>query len=299
MGERNSVVETAVKRTSWGKSRNELLCRFHNSGGLHRISGDALLETRILTHEGNHDDSRLIDNSTCDVDVNANHIPEPRDAMHGNGIPGVVEGRRLDACRRDCSRGSPKPLNAMHGIVVTGVANRCNCHTIRSTLGVNINGANTDIADPPPYCHTFKANTPSSQRSREAAIAYLKEACKLVKRNTKHNRDKNANKKKFKQKIFLKDVKPPSNLASNTNINFLTIEEMTKRIVVCDVGKTDNDGIQPLEKDIYCLKICNGDLWVADTLNASLGLHHIPTSDIFSTFILLPRNESLQILSNS
>ena len=83
------------------------------------------------------------------------------------------------------------------------------------------------------------------------------------------------------------------------NINFLTIEEMTKRIVVCDGGKTDNDGIRPLEKDIYCLKIRNGDLWVADTLNASLGLHHIPTSDIFSTFIHLPRNESLQILSNS
>jgi hypothetical protein len=123
MGERNSVVETAVKRTSWGKSRNELLCCFHNSGGLHRISGDALLETRILTHEGNHDNSRLIDNSTCDVDVNANHIPEPRDAMHGNGIPGIVEGCRLDARRRDGSRGSSEPLNAMHGIVVTGVAN--------------------------------------------------------------------------------------------------------------------------------------------------------------------------------
>jgi len=74
---------------------------------------------------------------------------------------------------------------------------------------------------------------------------------------------------------------------------------MTNRIVVCDGGKTENDGIQPLEKDIYCLKIRNGDLWVADTLNASLGLHHIPTSDIFLTFIRLPRNESLQILSNS
>ncbi len=61
MGEVNSVVETAVERTSWGKSRNEVLCRFHNSGGLHHISGDAPLETRILTHEGNHVNSRIIE----------------------------------------------------------------------------------------------------------------------------------------------------------------------------------------------------------------------------------------------
>ena len=48
MSFRNSVVENAVERNSWGKSRDELLCRFHNSGGLHRISGDAPLETQIL-----------------------------------------------------------------------------------------------------------------------------------------------------------------------------------------------------------------------------------------------------------
>ena len=124
MGEVNSVVETAVKRTSWGKSRNELLCCFHNSAGLHRISGDAPLETRILTHEGNHVDSRIIDNSTCGVDVNAKHKPEDCNAMHCNSIPGVVKKLRLDG---------------------------------RSTSGIKFNGANTDIVDPPPYCHIFKA----------------------------------------------------------------------------------------------------------------------------------------------
>ena len=242
MSEVNSVVETAVERTSWGKSRNELLCRFHNSGGLHRISGDAPLETRILTHEENHVNSRIID------------------------IPGVVNKLQLDG---------------------------------RSTSGIKINGANTDVADPPPYCHIFKANSPSSKRTCIAAIAYHKEACKLVKRNTKNRRVKNANKKNFKRKYFLKNVKLPSSLASNKNINFLTIEEIKERIVVCDGGNTDNDGMQPLEKDIYCLKIRNGDLWVADTLNASTGLHYISTSESYSTFIRLPRNESLQILSDS
>ncbi len=78
MGEVNSVVETAVERTSWGKSRNELLCRFHNSGGLHRISGDAPLETRILTHEENHINSRIID------------------------IPGVVNKLQLDGRSTSC-----------------------------------------------------------------------------------------------------------------------------------------------------------------------------------------------------
>jgi hypothetical protein len=40
-----SVVEDAVERNSWGKSRCEQICRFPNTGGLRRTSGDAPLET--------------------------------------------------------------------------------------------------------------------------------------------------------------------------------------------------------------------------------------------------------------
>jgi hypothetical protein len=43
-----SVVEDAVERNSWGKSRCEQMCRFPNTGGLHRTSGDAPLETPTL-----------------------------------------------------------------------------------------------------------------------------------------------------------------------------------------------------------------------------------------------------------
>jgi hypothetical protein len=43
-----SVVEDAVELNSWGKSRCEQMCRFPNTGGLHRISGDAPLETPTL-----------------------------------------------------------------------------------------------------------------------------------------------------------------------------------------------------------------------------------------------------------
>ena len=43
-----SVVEVAIARNSWGKSRCEQMCRFPNTGGLHRTSGDAPLETPTL-----------------------------------------------------------------------------------------------------------------------------------------------------------------------------------------------------------------------------------------------------------
>jgi hypothetical protein len=43
-----SVVEDAIEHTSWGKSRCERMCCFPNTGGLHRTSGDAPLETPTL-----------------------------------------------------------------------------------------------------------------------------------------------------------------------------------------------------------------------------------------------------------
>jgi len=42
-----SVVEDAIEHNSWGKSRCEQMCRFPNTGGLHRTSGDAPLETPL------------------------------------------------------------------------------------------------------------------------------------------------------------------------------------------------------------------------------------------------------------
>ncbi len=45
------VVEEAVERNSWGKSRSDWMCRFPNTGGLHRTSGDAPFETQNFTHD--------------------------------------------------------------------------------------------------------------------------------------------------------------------------------------------------------------------------------------------------------
>jgi hypothetical protein len=47
---KGNVVEGAVERTSWGKSRCDWMCCFPNTGGLHRTSGNAPLETATLEH---------------------------------------------------------------------------------------------------------------------------------------------------------------------------------------------------------------------------------------------------------
>jgi hypothetical protein len=62
-----SVVEDAVERNSWGKSRCEQMCHFPNTGGLHRTSGDAPLETpalwdpELITRGGMHEGSVVED----------------------------------------------------------------------------------------------------------------------------------------------------------------------------------------------------------------------------------------------
>ena len=44
------VVETAVERNSWGKSRGDRMCRFPKTGGLHHTDGNAPLDTPNMSH---------------------------------------------------------------------------------------------------------------------------------------------------------------------------------------------------------------------------------------------------------
>jgi hypothetical protein len=44
------VIEDTIEPVSWEKSGCEWMCRFPNTGGLHRTSGDAPLETHNLIH---------------------------------------------------------------------------------------------------------------------------------------------------------------------------------------------------------------------------------------------------------
>jgi hypothetical protein len=51
-------------------------------------------------------------------------------------------------------------------------------------------------------------------------------------------------------------------------------------------------------KSVPYLQIRDGDLWVADTVNASIGLHFILPGESLPVFIHLPRDESLGIMNN-
>jgi len=64
-----SVVEDAIERNSWGKSRCEQMCCFPITGGLHRTSGDAPLDTPTLQHPSSILQAELITHGTREGSV--------------------------------------------------------------------------------------------------------------------------------------------------------------------------------------------------------------------------------------
>jgi hypothetical protein len=118
-----------------------------------------------------------------------------------------------------------------------------------------------------------KSYTPSSRRTQVVACAYKNKSHKSTSWMTKHKRCTDANRKLYKHVKYLKDVQV-CNVASNRKVQFMTSDSIRKKIVVCDGGDTADDAIQPNSScsGIYCLCIRDGNLWVADTINASLGL---------------------------
>jgi len=83
-----------------------------------------------------------------------------------------------------------------------------------------------------------------------------------------------------------------------SNVKCLSLNELRINIVVCDGGDTDSDAIKDTYV-IHCLRVREGDLWVTDTVNGSLGLHYIvPGGDNSPVFICLPREESINIIKH-
>jgi hypothetical protein len=80
----------------------------------------------------------------------------------------------------------------------------------------------------------------------------------------------------------------------------MSLDYIRKNIVVCDGGDTTSDAIKNTLafKIVYYLRIRDGDLWLADTTNASIDLHYILPGDSSPMFICLPRDESLGIMNN-
>jgi hypothetical protein len=206
------VVETAVERNSWGKSRGGRMCRFPNTGGLHHTSRNAPLDTRIMSHN--------------------------KDRL------GTHTGTKLTYAKSMIAPGTTvAPI--IHDFELT-------THS--------------------PWCHVNKSQTPSSKRTRVAASAFKDQSHKLASRTIKHTRCTNADRKRYKQVRFLKEVQV-CNIASTNNVKYLTADNIKHHIVVCDGGDTIDDAIQPdiIRSDVQVLRIRNGDLWVADTGNATLG----------------------------
>ena len=124
------------------------------------------------------------------------------------------------------------------------------------------------LQDPVPvWCHVHKSNSSSSKQSQVAAVTYKNINHEMVRRSTRHKRSLNENKKCHKQILKLKDV------VVNSNVRCLSLDELRNKIVVCDGGATDSDAIKDTS-GILCLRVLKGDIWVADTVNGSLGLRY-------------------------
>jgi hypothetical protein len=90
-------------------------------------------------------------------------------------------------------------------------------------------------------------------------------------------------------------------VVSKWEIQFLTVDFIKENILVCDGGDTTSEAIRKnlSVSNIHSLRIINGDLWVADTTNASIGLRLIlPGVTSSPVFIRLLRGVSLDIMNN-
>ena len=162
---------------------------------------------------------------------------------------------------------------------------------------------NNDFLQVPAWCHVFKSKSPSSTRTRVAAVAYLKNRCEYNEYSIKHHRTNhkrylNSHRKQKRQRKYLKDIKLTNRCICISRS--MTSEYIANNVVICDGGNLTSTVSDKLRKDrnIHVLKISNSDLWVADTKNHSIGLRLIMPGQSSPVFIRLPRKMSLRIMSN-
>jgi hypothetical protein len=111
----------------------------------------------------------------------------------------------------------------------------------------------------------------------------------------RRGRSLNVNRKCHKQIFKLKDVVVGNGILMP---KCLSLNYIRNNIVVCNGGATDLDAIKN-RYGIHSFRIREHDLWVCDTVNASLGLHYIvPGGDKSPAFICLPRVDSIQIMKS-
>jgi hypothetical protein len=149
----------------------------------------------------------------------------------------------------------------------------------------------------PIWCHVDKSNSPSSTRTRVAALAYISKQ-NHPKRSTSHHRQLNQSRKFSKQRSILKGVNVPTTVCPN--VKRLTIDFIKNTLVLCD-GGTNLPTINTEQYhagNVCILSILRGDLWVHDTTNSQFGLHMLLPSVQSPVFICLPQQKSLSILKD-
>jgi hypothetical protein len=125
----------------------------------------------------------------------------------------------------------------------------------------------------PVWCHVHTSNSSSSKQTQVAGVAYKNILHESVRHATKHRRSLNVNRKCHKQILKLKDVVVGKGLLKS-NAKCLSLNYIRNNIAVCNGGDTDSDAIKNTS-GIHCYRIREGDLWLSDTVNASLGLRYI------------------------
>jgi hypothetical protein len=234
MRARRCVIEDAVERNSWGKSGCEWMCRFPNTGGLNGTLGNVPLETHNLTHHNPwqpRTNCRMCAERSVKKDtVEPNswgksecewmcHIPNTKGLYH-TSVDAPLEIHNLT---HDTTWQPRSNCGIFAGRSIVEDALECNTH--------------------PPWCHVTKSNSPSSRRTQVAANAYKEKPHKFARSTTKHKRGVNADRKWYKQIEFLKDVQV-CNVASNRRVQYMSLDNIRKNIIVCDGGDTTSNAIK-------------------------------------------------------
>ena len=84
----------------------------------------------------------------------------------------------------------------------------------------------------PNWCHAYKSQSPSSRRTRAAAVEYQIVSQTHRGHSTKHRRCVNENRKRFKQGNYLREIK--SRKVASLNIQCLSTDFIKNNIVVCN-----------------------------------------------------------------
>jgi hypothetical protein len=201
---------SAIEQATRGKSGRYRKCPFPNTGGLHRTSGDAPLET---------DPQRAIERE---------HFVVCGDAIErnrGNVVEQATRGK--SGCESKCR------------FPITG--------------GLHCTSGDAPLETHPPWSHMHNSNSPSSKRTQVGSIAFWVNRNESTRRSTKHRRELNANRKKYKQVHHLKDVKISSTALER--IKLLDLDYIKKNVVVCNGGNNESNGIQnrPDIENVSCL----------------------------------------------